>query len=274
MKIKALIVILALACVGLGIALIATKQEAETRHASDSNSIGEFSNQVVNASEQIKQLGQVNLTLSNSLASAEQQLNSSAEVSAQLSNSLAAANTALADAKTSLVSAGEQVTNLNNRIADLEAQNRALDGQAESLSNQLSSLTAQIEDTRSRLAVSETNGAFLQQELQKQLAQRAELEHRFNDLDELRFQVKKIKDEMFMARRVQLMRSGLEVKKGGQVLMNHGAPPAHSPEANVRKVPSYDLNVEIGSDGSVRIIPPLGATNSPATNGAAAGSGH
>ncbi len=27
---------------------------------------------------------------------------------------------------------------------------------------------------------------------------------------------------------------------------------------------NYDLNVEVGSDGTVKVIPPLGATNNPA----------
>jgi len=28
--------------------------------------------------------------------------------------------------------------------------------------------------------------------------------------------------------------------------------------------PNYDLNVEVGSDGSVKVIPPMGATNGAA----------
>ena len=112
-----------------------------------------------------------------------------------MSNSLATAGVALADTKSSLASAQELVTNLNTRIADLEAQNKLLDQQAAALTNTLAQLTAQIENTKNQLAVAETNGAFLQGELQKQLAQKAELEHKFNDLDELRAQVRKLKDE-------------------------------------------------------------------------------
>jgi chaperonin cofactor prefoldin len=266
MKFKVVIVILAMACVGLGIALFTTKKQADDQHTTDVNSINEYSNQVVDASEHLKELGQVNLTLSNDLSSSQQQLTLSAEQMAQLSNSLSAANATLADTKTSLVSAEEQVTNLNLRIADLETQNKALDDQAESLSNRLSQLTVQIEDTRNQLAISETNATFLQGELQKQLAQKAELEHKFNDIDELRFQVKKIKEEMFVARRQELMKYDSGSKKGGELLMQHGAPPASAPAPARTPAPNYNLNVEIGSDGSVRVIPPLGATNSPATN--------
>jgi hypothetical protein len=52
-------------------------------------------------------------------------------------------------------------------------------------------------------------------------------------------------------------------KKGGELLMMHGAVAASAPPAK-RPAGNYDLNVEIGSDGSVKVIPPLGATNSPA----------
>lgn len=266
MKIKVVIAVLAVACIGLGIALIVAKKQADNQHEADVSSIVDFSNQLAGANEHLKDSSQVNLTLSNDLASSQQQLATAAEQMTQLSNSLTAsltaANAALADTKTSLASAQEMVTNLNSRISDLEAQNHVLDDQAQSLSNQLAQLTAQIEDTKTQLAVSRTNAAFLQHELQKQLAQRAELEHKFNDLAELRAQVKKLKNEMFIARRMQLDRSGTGVKKGGELLMTH-----NDNTATVSRTPTggnYDLNVEVGSDGSVKVIPPMGGSNGPA----------
>ena len=264
MKLKVVIVILVVACIGLVIALFAVKQQAEQQHGQDVSQITDFSNQVLQASDQLKDLGQVNLTLSNSLSSSQAQIALGEAQMAQLSNSLAAANVTLDQTKNSLISSEEMITNLNNRIADLEAQNRALDDQATTLSNRLVALTTQIDDTKNQLALSETNAVFLQGELQKQLAQRAELEHKFNDLTQLRTQVKKIKDEMFVARRLQLMKNDTGNKKGGELLMMHTLPSSSSP---TNRPSNYDLNVEIGSDGSVKIIPPLGDTNSPpATN--------
>jgi DNA repair exonuclease SbcCD ATPase subunit len=262
MKIKVVIVILALACLGLGIALFATKKQADDQRANDITSITDYSNQMMDVNEHLKEAGQVNLTLSNDLASSQQQLTRSADKMTQMSNSLAATNTLLAETTASLASAQQLVTNLNTRIADLEAQNQVLDQQAESLSNSLAHLTAQIEDTRNQLAISQTNGVFLRGELQKQLVQKAELEHKFNDLDELRGQVRKLKEEMFIARRLQWMKSDTGNKKGGELLMTHNAPAA-SPSPSKVPAPNYDLNVEIGSDGTVRVIPPLGRTNNP-----------
>jgi chromosome segregation ATPase len=213
----------------------------------------------------LDELGQVNLTLSNDLASSQQQLTVNTEETVQLSNSLAAANALLADTRNSLASAEELVTNLNARIADLETQNKALDIQAESLSNNLAHLTEQIQDTRSQLAVSETNASFLQAQLKKQLAEKAELEHKFNDLAELRAQVHKIKDEMFVARRIQLMKNDNGNRKGAALLMSRN-PPLNVPPPHRLATNSYDLNVEIGSDGSVKVITPGSSTNSPSVS--------
>lgn len=263
MKIKVVIVILAVACLGLGIAIFATKKQADDQHTTDVKSIEDFSNQVVTASKHLDEMGQVNLTLSNDLASSQQELALNAEQMTQLSNSLAAANVTLADTRTSLAGAQEQVTNLNSRISDLEAQNKVLDQQATSLSNALSQLTVEIESTKNQLAISLTNAAFLQGELQKQLAQKAELEHKFNDLDELRAQVREVKGEMFVARRLQLMKNDNGGKKGGALLIARTVSVTNAPAGKL-PASAYDLNVEVGSDGSVKVIPPLGGTNSAA----------
>jgi chromosome segregation ATPase len=253
MKIKIVIVILAVVCLGLIIGLLAIKKQGEEQHATDASSIVDFSNQVVNADLKINDLNQVNLTYSNDLAMSQQQ-------AVQLSNNLAAADTTIADSKAAIASAQGQITNLNSQISDLEARNQQLDQRASELTNTIAQLNGVIAETRNRLSTTETNNAFLQQELQKQMAEKAELEHKFNDLDVLRQQVKKIKTDLYVARRLQLMKNDNSQKKGGQMLIERTVPVTNAPVA-----PNYGLNVEVGSDGSVRVIPPLGAaTNAPA----------
>jgi hypothetical protein len=122
-------------------------------------------------------------------------------------------------------------------------------------------LNTQIAETQQKLIASGTANAYLQQELQRQMAQKAELEHKFNDLDELRQQVKKIKTDLFTARRLQFMKNDISGKKGAELLVNPNVPAAKTTGASANN----GLNVEIGSDGSVRVIPPLVApTNAPA----------
>ena len=92
------------------------------------------------------------------------------------------------------------------------------------------------------------------------MAQKAEVEHKFNDLNELRQQVRKVKDDLFVARRLQLMKNDNSQKKGAQLLIQRSVPAPTAPAPA-----NYGLNVEVGSDGSVKVIPPLGApTNAPA----------
>jgi chromosome segregation ATPase len=253
MKIKIIIVILAVACVGLAIALFAVKKQGEEQHVADVSSIVDFSNQVVEADLKINDLNQVNLMLTNDLALSQEQ-------ATQLSNSLAAAQVTITESKASLASDQDQITSLNTRINDLEAENKVLDQRATELASTIAQLNSQIADTQTKLNASETNSIFLQQALEKQMAQKAEIEHKFNDLDELRQQVKKIRDDLFMARRLRFMQNDNTQKKGSQLLIQRSVPVTNVPVA-----PNYGLNVEVGSDGSVKVIPPLGAsTNAPA----------
>jgi chromosome segregation ATPase len=250
MKTKIVIILLAVAAVGLAIALIATKKQSDEQHTVDVSSISVFSNQVVEINEQLKDLSQANLELTNDLALSRQQ-------TSDLSNSLTAANTTLASTKTTLVDAQTQITNLNSQIADLEAQNKVLDDRANELTNTIARLNDMIDQTSIRLAIAETNRDFLSAELQKQMAQKAELEHKFGDLDEVRAQVKKLKDQLYVARRIQLMKYDNSNKHGAEFLMSR-TPPSNTA---TNLPPNYDLNVEVGSDGSVKIIPPINATN-------------
>jgi len=140
MKIKVVIVLLAVACVGLAAAFFATKKQSEDLHKQDVSSIVEFSNQWTHAELKITDLSQVNLTYSNDLSASLQQLALSKGELAQLTNSLAAANatlsstkTVLTSTKTSLAQTREQISSLNLRITDLESQNKVLDQRANDL---------------------------------------------------------------------------------------------------------------------------------------------
>lgn len=258
MKIKIAIVILAVVCAGLAAALIAAKKTTSDQLKNDAAAIFDFSNQLVTANDHLNELQQVNLALSNNFIANQQQL-------AALSNGLTQASSALASAKATLQGAQDQIANLNGRVTDLEAQNKVLDDRATALTNTIAALNAQIADTEHRLANSETNNTFLEKELRQQIAQRAELQRKFDDLNEVRAQIRKLRDELFVARRLELMRNSATEQKGAQLLIQ---PRTVAPRATTAKPPPhYDLNVEIGSDGSVHVIPPLTgaqATNAPA----------
>jgi chromosome segregation ATPase len=248
MKIKIAIVILIIVCVGLVVGLFATKatlQQTEVQHTNDVASIVEFSNQLVDANGQLKDLREVNISLTNDLATIRAE-------AAQLSNSLASALATVAETRTSLAGAEEEVTNLTTHAAELEAQNHSLDDRVVELTNTIARMDVVISNTASELSLTQTNNSYLQTELQAQMAQRAELEHKFNDINEVRTQINKLKEEIFIERHVKMSQYAND-KKGGQMLITR------TPTTNNPAKPSsqYDLNVEVGSDGSVKIIPPV-----------------
>jgi hypothetical protein len=253
------IVVLIIACVGLAIALIVLKSQSDAQQTKNADTILEFSNQLDEANININDLHQTNLKLNSDIAT-------NMLVLSVLSNQLDTASNALVSTTASLQDAQEQITNLNTRLSDLQAQNQVLDQRADSLSNTIASLDTQITMTQMKLAVSETNNVFLESELKRQVAEKTELEHKFNDLDEVRTQVKKLRDDLLVARRLAWMRAGFDPTKqikGGQVLMQRS--PAATNAASAAS--QYNsLNVEVGSDGSVRVIPPLTNSSTAATN--------
>lgn len=91
------------------------------------------------------------------------------------------------------------------------------------------------------------------------MAEKADLEKKFNDLAVVKAQVAKLKEELSIARRLEWLRQGLSIgteQHGAQQLMQGTAA-----NAQARPATNLDLNVEINADGSVKIIPPL--TNRP-----------
>jgi predicted nucleic acid-binding Zn-ribbon protein len=251
MNSKTGVTILAVVCAGLAVALIVIKMQSNAQSDRDATTISTISNQLDKASASITDLNQVNLALNNEIAT-------NRENAAVLSNRLAESAATLASMETTLVGAQEKITNLNGRISDLETQNRSLDQRLLDLTNAMTTLDAQITATERKLATSETNNAYLSAELKRQVAERAELERKFNDLQTVRSQVKKLKDDLLVARRLEWIRQGIDPNKpmkGGQLLMQHSPPPSSSSS------PNYNLNVEVGSEGTVRVIP---STNAPA----------
>ncbi len=253
MNAKAGMVLLALICLVLAIGLIAVKKSADEQQRKSAEAAADFSNQLVSANASLTELSQVNIMLTNDLAATR----STAQV---LSNHLVETSNALVATAASLQTAQAQITNLTDRVAELEAQNQDLGQRLGALSNTIASLDTQITLTQMQLATARTNNAFLASELKKQVAQRAELERQFNDLKAVKAQLHKLKTDALVARRLEWIREGIDPTKpmkGAQLLMSRAAPPISTAE----HAAAYDLNVEVRSDGSVRILP---ATNAPA----------
>ncbi|HEX3890396.1 MAG TPA: hypothetical protein VHX90_06040, partial [Verrucomicrobiae bacterium] len=238
-------------CIVLAIVLVVVRNQADDQQKKSADTILDLSNQVTVASGKLDDLRQVNLMLTNDLASSRQE-------TVTISNNLVETSGTLTATKASLQSAQDQITNLDARVTDLEAQNQALDQHSAELTNTIASLNTQITFTQMKLVAAETNNVFLADELKRQVAEKDELQHKFNDLQTVRVQVKKLRDDAVTARRLEWMREGIDpskITKGGEILMQHTAPQsARAASTNAKpavRAPHYDLNVEVGSDGSV-----------------------
>lgn len=258
MKNRTGLILLILICVGLSAALIWNQRRSSARRNTDTQRISYYSNKLVATSGKLDEQRQVNTGLEGDLKKQRESFD-------DLTNEYTRVSADLQLSRSSLKSAREQLTRREAQIADLQSQNEALDDRAQDLSNAITNLTAQINETRQKLAASEGDKAFLEKELQRLMAEKAELERQFNDLAVLRAQVSKLKEEMSISRRLRWIREGLFARadqKGAQLLMQPSPAITNQPAPQ----PTYDLNVEVSADGSVRVIPPK--TNNPAATNA------
>jgi chromosome segregation ATPase len=251
------LVALVILCVGLAIALFMIKHQATEAKQRDDEAIQSLKQKWTDTNQKLEDQKQVTTML-------EKDIDTQKKTFLEVTNNLTQVAANLEKSDAALKASQAEVTKLNTKINDLETQNQALDKQAGDLTNALNNLTVQIADTQKKLAASEGDKAFLEKELKRLTAEKVELEKQFNDIKVLRAQVSRLKDEMSIARRVEWIRQGLFAsndEKGAQKLMRAPAPPptpapAVTPPLPRINKPNYDLNVEVSSDGSVRVVPP------------------
>lgn len=264
MKNRLGIVVLALICLGLFIAIVTVKRQATAEKTAALEQAQTASNQTwVQLNAKVEELTNVNTQLEKD---AQVQKSNYEKTVTELTNNYSTAAASLAKTETELKTAQDEIKQRDTKIADLEKENHTLDSRATELSAALTNLNSQIADTKQKLATSEGNRTVLEGELKRLMGEKTELERQFNDLNVLRTQVAKLKTEQNIARRIEWMRNGVYAsadEKGAQKLMQGvSAPTATTGRSNPNSRPNYDLNVEVTSDGSVRIIPPQ--TNAPA----------
>lgn len=253
MKPKVIIPILAVICLGLIIGIIVSRRTI----GEQVEKITYHSNEWMKASVQVSDLTKVNDTLKEDLTKKNVEFVGLSNTYTEVRTTLQKTEADLKQTEDSLKMTKEQVAARDAQIAGLEAKNHELDVKSAELSDAITNLNTQITATKARLTASEGDKALLQKELTTLLAQKAELERQLNDLQFLKKQVAQLKAELSISKRLEWIRQGLFAPgehKGASQLMNPSAP-------KQPKQDNYDLNVEIKSDGSVKVIP--GVTNAP-----------
>jgi chromosome segregation ATPase len=242
--------------------LIVIKKQASEQQSHDAQIIGNYSNEWVTTTRKLDDQTQVAAEYEKELATQKKAFAELTNNFSRVSANLNEVSANLTTTESSLKASQEDVAKRDARIADLENKNHALDQQTAELGTAITNLTLQIAETKKQLAASEGNRTYLESQLQRLLSEKAELERQFNDLKVVRARLHKLREEMYLARRMDWMRRGLLANtelKGAQRLMQGAAAvrhPASGPPTN------YDLNVELNSQGGARILPP--ATNTSA----------
>jgi chromosome segregation ATPase len=240
---KLIALALALLAIILGIVMVIRGKEAAARIADQQVQIITHSNNWVQVATELAEQKTVNTNLESDLVVRHTEITT-------LSNKIGELQVEL---ETTVATSKAELAKRDETIAKLEGHNTELEQKAASLSTTITDLNSRIADISAKLVAAEGDKAALTVELKRLLREKAELERRFTDITVLREQIKKIKRDLNVQRRLDRAAEGLPASyepKASERMMNSLKPTPPKPR-------NYDLNVEIKSDGSVNVIPPI-----------------
>lgn len=252
---KPLIAILILVSLALAGSLLYRHSTAQKKSEADGATILQLSNKVVKTEGELTEQQKVNQELEKDLTARTQQL-------LETSNTLVTVNATLVkvreEAKIAATNAAADIAKRDARINELETQRDDLTKRMTDLNTQIGSLESKISDTQRKLAASEGDREYLLKELKRLQSEKNDLERQFNDLAMLREQVRKLRDELSISKRLDWIRRGLYGSLKGAERLQQGFPVMTNGSRT-----NFDLNVEIKQSGDATVIP---STNNPAGN--------
>jgi chromosome segregation ATPase len=240
---KSLVIILAIACVGLAGTLAFHRTKIQTQLITTQAELNIATNSLSETRTKLNEQEKLAGFLQKNLDQRSSDLTST-------SNNLNQVSTQLAAVQTDLKTAQADADSKGARISALEAEKNEMNKKLGELAAQINSLDDQITETKRKLAASEGDRAYLTKELARLQTDKAELVRQFNDLAVLRAQVALLKEEESVNRRLAWAAQGVYAaagRKGAEVLVTKSAPPAkHDPS----------LDVELEKEGGNRVVPP------------------
>ncbi len=250
-----LLVLWGLSCLTFVCILWAQYQKRAEETEQSVQAIASYSNHVGTLEDKLAQQVSVNSTLESNLAATK--LKASNDLAA-IETTLSATTSSLEKAHGEVKSAEAAMAEKDKKIADLADQNTELDKESYDLRGSISILEGQIAATQKKLDSSEGDKKLLLAELARLQTQKDELEKRLSDLAFLKATVRKLQEDLAIARRLDWIRRGIYdavAEKGGERLLHPML--AGSAAAN------NALDVGLQQNGGVMINPPP-STNSPA----------
>jgi chromosome segregation ATPase len=252
---KAAIVFLILASLGLGVGLMMRHNQAVKVKQQDDDTITLLNKSVEDTKSKLDEQEKLATYLQTNLVVRTEELTGA-------SNNLAKLNAELARTQKEMQAAAEaaraDIERRDAQIAKLTTETNAMTQKLDDLNASIGKLGTLIADTEKKLAASEGDREFLLKELKRLQVEKAELERQFNDLAALRTQVAKLKEELSIARRLEWIRLGIygaSEKKGAEKLM--------AGTTGTAKTNNFNLNVELKQDGGAQVTAP-DATKPPA----------
>jgi len=220
---------------GLGAALVNSHSISRHQRVQDLGAINQFSNAWHDVSQKLDEQTVANLALERDLAAASEIGNTIPDSTPKAALPPATVTAPLPEA--------------DPNIAEFQKERDQFTTQLNGLTNALANLDRQMAEAQRKLQDSEGDRTALLRNLKRLEAERADLLQQFNDLALLRQQLRRLKAEQAISRRLDWIRRGLFGNPKGAELLHQVATAA--PASG-----NYDLNVEMRRDGGAKVVAP------------------
>jgi chromosome segregation ATPase len=250
MSARVVAIFLGLACLGLGGGLYYVQDQATKERRAAAAASDQYKAELVRSETKLVEQLKVNASLETNLVRR-------VEEAGLISNKLGFITAELAkteqEAKAAAEKARLEIEERQKRIEGLKGDKDELTAKLDELNGKIGGLQNQIRETERRLAASEGDREILKKELRRMLTEKADLEKRFADLSELKAQVSRLREEAYVARRMELIRKGvINFDQKGAVLLQQGIRRAAATNAPAE---GGRLDVELRRDGTGRVLP-------------------
>lgn len=267
MKVVAGLLVVVMAALGWALyTLNQTRREMAAQQQTNEVVILDFSNRWATARQTLDEQKKVNETLETNLFEGTKQLETLRVEIANLSTDLAKSRAETKTAQAETKNAQAEVARRDQQINSLETKNVDLTKKMGDLQTDIAALERQITEAERKISTTEGNRQELLKELQRMQDEKVGLEKQLNDLAFVREQVRKLREELTVARRLDWIRRGLygaTPKKGAEILSGSTrVTPTESPKPPATPA-NPALEVELKRSGEITIGSP---TNAPKAN--------
>jgi septal ring factor EnvC (AmiA/AmiB activator) len=261
MKTKSLVILLLVACVALAVLFFIDHSQNQKVRKEIEDKSAELAKNWQRTSTELTETKKDKVSLETNLVVRAAQVESLSNELVTVAAKLTRTET---EAKAAAQAAQEELARRDARINELETQKDDLTKRMGELNVSIDELEKEITDTEKKLSASEGDRAFLLKELKRLQNEKAELERQLNNLTYLREQVKKLRDELTVAKRLEWIRRGIYGSEKGGYRLVQGLAKSTAPTNVPATQTNFNLNVELRQDGSVKVAP-VANTNAPAT---------